>query len=148
MILLQKYLRFIMYQQLLKSKGLKSTPQRIKVLTMIANAGHVDINQLSDDLKQSGIKIPLATLYRILGELSSVGILHTVALSREKTKYEIAKGEHTHFLCEQCGQLEDLQVTMSEIVHIAQNACLHSIHAVSVMLHGVCQSCGVNPTYK
>lgn len=137
-----------MYQQLLKSKGLKSTPQRIMVLTMIANGGHVDIDQLSEDFKTSGMSIPLATLYRILGELSSVGILHTVTLSGGKTKYEIAKGDHPHFLCKECGHLEDLQVAMSDIVAIAQNACAHSTNSVSVILHGVCQSCDINPAYQ
>jgi Fe2+ or Zn2+ uptake regulation protein len=137
-----------MYQQLLKSKGLKSTPQRVMVLTIIANGGHVDIDQLSKEFKNSGMNIPLATLYRILGELSSVGILHTVTLSGGKTKYEIAKGDHPHFACEQCGQLEDLQVAMNDIVNIAQNACAHSTRSVSVMLHGVCQDCTSNPTKK
>ncbi|CAI6152344.1 MAG: Peroxide-responsive repressor PerR [uncultured Sulfurimonas sp.] len=134
-----------MYQELLKSKGLKSTPQRIMVLTTIANGGHVDIDQLSKDFKKSEINIPLATLYRILGELSSVGILHTVTISGGKTKYEIAKGNHPHFLCEQCGELEDLQVAMNDIVDIAQNACAHSTSSVSVMLHGICQNCTSNP---
>ena len=134
-----------MYQQLLKSKGLKSTPQRIMVLKMIEDGGHVDIDQLSKNFKKTEMNIPLATLYRILGELSSVGILHTVTLSGEKTKYEIAKGDHPHFLCEQCGQLEDLQVAMNDIVNIAQNACAHSTRSVSVMLHGICQNCTSNP---
>lgn len=137
-----------MYQELLKSKGLKSTPQRIMVLTTIAEGGHIDIDQLSNDFKNKGMNVPLATLYRILGELSSVGILHTVSLSGGKTKYEIAKGEHPHFLCEQCGQLEDLQVAMNDIVNIAQNACAHSTQSVSVMLHGICQSCDSNPIIK
>ena len=75
-----------MYQELLKSKGLKSTPQRVMVLTMVENAGHIDIDQLSEDFKNSGMSVPLATLYRILGELSSVGVLHTVTLSKGKTR--------------------------------------------------------------
>lgn len=137
-----------MYQQLLKSKGLKSTPQRLMVLKTVAESGHIDIDQLSKDVKNTGMNIPLATLYRILGELSSVGILHTVTLSGGKTKYEIAKGDHPHFLCEQCGQLEDLQVAMNDIVNIAQGACAHSTRSVSVMLHGICQNCTSNPTDK
>ncbi len=135
-----------MYKELLKSKGLKSTPQRIMVLTTIAEGGHVDIDQLSKDFEEKGMNVPLATLYRILGELSSVGILHTVSLSGGKTKYEIAKGEHPHFLCEQCGHLEDLKVAMDDIVTIAQNACSHSTNSVSVMLHGICDNCTSNPT--
>ncbi|MBC8237378.1 MAG: transcriptional repressor [Helicobacteraceae bacterium] len=134
-----------MYQELLKSKGLKSTPQRVMVLTMVENAGHIDIDQLSEDFKNSGMSVPLATLYRILGELSSVGVLHTVTLSKGKTRYEIAKGDHPHFLCEECGQLEDLKVAMNDIVAIAQNACTHSTNSVSVTLHGICQNCSVNP---
>lgn len=130
-----------MYKELLKSKGLKSTPQRIMVLKMIAQSGHIDIDQLSQNFKKSEINIPIATLYRILGELSSVGILHTVTLSVGKTKYEIEKGEHPHFLCKECGYLEDLQVAMNDIITIAQNACTHSTSSASVMLHGICQNC-------
>ncbi|MDQ7041924.1 MAG: Fur family transcriptional regulator [Sulfurimonas sp.] len=133
-----------MYQELLKSKGLKSTPQRVTTLRLIEDGGHVDIDQLSEGFKKTGMKVPLATLYRILGELSSVGILHTVTLSSGKTKYEIAKGEHPHFLCDECGQLEDLKVAMNDIVDIAQNACTHSTRSVSIMLHGTCQNC-TNP---
>ncbi|MCK9372342.1 MAG: transcriptional repressor [Sulfuricurvum sp.] len=134
-----------MYEQLLRSKGLKSTPQRLMALKAIQEGGHIDIDQLHDSFNRLGMKIPLATLYRILGELSSVGILHTVTLSGQKTRYEIAKGDHPHFLCEQCGQLEDLHVAMDEIATIAQNACVHSTRSVSVMLHGICQNCSSIP---
>lgn len=137
-----------MYQELLKSKKLKSTPQRVMLLKKIEDAGHIDIDQLFENFKESGMSVPLATLYRILGELSSVGILHTVTFSKGKTKYEIAKGEHPHFLCQDCGHLEDLQVAMSDIVNIAQNACSHTTNSVSVMLHGTCQNCSVNPIAK
>lgn len=133
-----------MYEQLLKSNGLKSTPQRLTVLKMIDEGGHIDIDQLHESFKKSGMKIPLATLYRILGELSSAGILQTVAVSGQKTRYEIVKGEHPHFLCEQCGHLEDLNIAMNKIVDIAQLACAHSTRSVSVMLHGTCEGCRVS----
>lgn len=130
-----------MYGQLLNSKGLKSTPQRNMVLKTIGDKGHIDIDNLDECLKISGMKIPLATLYRILGELSSAGILHTVGISGQKTRYEIAKSEHPHFLCEKCGHLEDLNVVMEELVILAKQACFHSTHSVSLMLHGVCEKC-------
>lgn len=133
-----------MYKELLNSKGLKSTPQRIMVLSAIAKSGHIDIDQLAQACKESVMNVPLTTLYRILGELSSVGILHTVTLLEGKTKYEIAKGEHPHFLCEQCAQLEDLKVPMNDIINIAQNACVHSTRSVSILLQGVCQSCSAD----
>lgn len=140
----------MMYEQLLKSKGLKSIPQRLMVLKMIDDGGHIDIDHLFESFKNSGMKLPLATLYRILGELSSAGILHTVAISGQKTRYEIAKGEHPHFLCEQCGHLEDLHVAMNKIVNIAQHACAHSTRSVSLMLHGICEGCRIshNDTVK
>lgn len=134
-----------MDEALLRAKGLKSTPQRLMALKAIQEGGHIDIDQLHASFNLSGMKVPIATLYRILGELSSVGILHTVTLSGQKTRYEIAKGDHPHFLCEQCGQLEDLNVAMNEIVTIAQHACAHSTRSVSVMLHGVCQNCSTFP---
>jgi len=114
-------------------------------LKAIEEGGHIDIDQLHDSFNRLGMKIPLATLYRILGELSSVGILHTVTLSGQKTRYEIAKGDHPHFLCEQCGQLEDLHITMNKIASIAQQACIHTTHSVSIMLHGICQNCSAFP---
>jgi Fe2+ or Zn2+ uptake regulation protein len=134
-----------LYGELLKSKGLKSTPQRLRALKIIEEAGHIDIDQLSERFNDSGMKIPLATLYRILGELSSAGILHTVTVTGQKTRYEIAKGDHPHFLCEQCGQLEDLQVAMNEIVTLAKHACAHTTRSVSVMLHGTCENCTNHP---
>ena len=67
-----------------------------------------------------------------------------MTISGGKTRYEIAKGDHPHFLCEQCGELEDLKVAMNNIVNIAQNACTHSTRSVSIMLHGICQNCDSN----
>lgn len=93
--------------------------------SMIDEGGHIDIDQLHESFKKSGMKIPLA-------------------VSGHKTRYEIAKGEHPHFLCEQCGRLEDLYVAMNEIVDIAQHACTHSTRSVSVMLHGICEGCSVS----
>jgi Fur family peroxide stress response transcriptional regulator len=137
-----------MYEELLKSKGLKITPQRLMALKIIATGGHIDVDHLNDALKEHGMKMPLATVYRILGELSACGILHTVTITGQKTLYEIAKGDHPHFLCQECGHLEDLQMAMKKIVNIAQNACTHSTHTVSVMLHGICQACDSKNSVK
>jgi Fe2+ or Zn2+ uptake regulation protein len=35
------------------------------------------------------------------------GVLIEVPIEGKKSKYELAKGEHTHLVCTECGEVED-----------------------------------------
>jgi Fe2+ or Zn2+ uptake regulation protein len=128
------------FSSILKEYGLKSTPQRTAILSEIYKAGHIDIDRLHEKVMQN-IKVPLGTLYRSISELSSAGILASVAINGLKTHYEIVKSSHSHFVCDECGMIEDVDCEPKSLIQTPIFQKNYSIKTVSLTAHGVCSKC-------
>lgn len=128
------------FSLLLKEHGLKSTPQRTAILSEIYSAGHIDIEKLHESILDK-IKVPLGTLYRSITELSSAGILTTLAINGLKTHYEISKSAHSHFVCDKCGNVIDIECAPESLINTPAFTRNFNITSVSVTAHGICENC-------
>ncbi len=87
--------------------------------------------------------IGLATVYRILHQLSEQGIISEIGRDSD-TRYDANTGRHDHAICTKCGALLDVPV---EIV-VAQEALRAAAQASGIVLtshevrmYGLCQQC-------
>ncbi len=67
--------------------------------------------ELSEDLDG---RVPLSSLYRSLSVLEETGVVTPHFGTRGMTRYELGEwlsGHHHHFVCVDCGTVEDLEVT-------------------------------------
>ena len=128
------------FSNTLKEHGLKSTPQRTTILSEIYNARHIDIDGLHTKVLKN-IKVPLGTLYRSLSELSSAGVIASLAINGLRTHYEIVKSPHSHFVCDICGKVEDVECEPKSLLqtHIFKDN--YTIKTVSLTAHGACSAC-------
>lgn len=93
--------------QLLKSKELKATPQRISVLKELDKKTHPTIDDLYDSLKKENPSMSLATVYKNLAMLKEKGVVIEVNVADGKMRYDIYSKSHIHVVCSSCGAIED-----------------------------------------
>lgn len=130
----------------LKDKGLKVTLPRMKVLSVLSSGGdapHLSAEEVYNQLQSQGEEVSLATVYRVLTQFESAGLVIRHCFDGERAVYELADGEnHNHIICVRCAKVSEF-VDASLASHyqsIAESAgYLLSDH--NVVLYGVCESC-------
>ena len=133
-------------RQMIRDKGLRSTPARLAILRRLFGAGQPMTHaQVADELAQQGFD--RATIYRNLVDLADVGLLHRLELGDHVWRFELrpsdeqGNGDHTHFLCVDCGDVScvpdlSLQAAVSLVGHRATPG-----RVTEVLLKGHCKRC-------
>lgn len=94
----------------LKQAGLKVTLPRMKILDMLQHQGstHLTADAIYQSLVDSGEEIGLATVYRVLAQFESAGLVKRHHFESGQSVFEINQGEHhDHILCLECGRIEE-----------------------------------------
>ena len=94
---------------ILKLHSLKATPQRLCVLDVLEEHGHVTLENIERFTKLKFPTLSLSTIYRNINEMLKKEILSEVKIANKKEYYEITKENHTHLICSKCGKIEDFQ---------------------------------------
>lgn len=131
------------YAQLLKAHELKATFQRTQILEVIEKYGHIAIEKIYEEVSRVHASLSLATIYKNIVLMLEKGVLTEVPIIGRKSKYEIAKEEHVHLICTQCGTVMDKMLdadTTEDTGKIAQISDFRLKHR-QVNLYGVCQAC-------
>ena len=127
------------YITLLQKNDLKATIQRTSILKAIDKAGHINIDEIYEDVKELHPTLSLATIYKNIILMQKNNVIVEVPMNGEKSKYELTKEEHMHLICQVCGKIQD-----SEIRAEAKEALLvknFKLNSSKINLYGVCKSC-------
>jgi Fur family peroxide stress response transcriptional regulator len=94
----------------LATSGLRSTRQREHVYqVLLARRDHPTAEELFLRAKRGLPHISLATVYNCLDALVNCGLVRQVHVDRSATRFCPNMREHSHFYCEGCGRVFDLQ---------------------------------------
>ena len=127
------------YITLLKENDLKATIQRTSILKSIDNAGHINIDDIYDNVKKQYPTLSLATIYKNIIMMQDNNVIIEVPMNGEKSKYELKKEEHMHLICEVCGDIKDTKITRAtKEVLVIEN---FQVKASQINLFGLCQTC-------
>jgi len=129
------------YEQLLREHQLKVTPQRLGILSLIENAGHLNVEELFVLIQKEFSSISLATLYKNINAMIERSLLTEIKIPHQKSKYEIAKEPHIHLLCQECSEFIDLDVDIGSVVDEASQKSHYKLLESSIVLCGVCERC-------
>ncbi|MEK7991637.1 MAG: ferric iron uptake transcriptional regulator [Thiotrichaceae bacterium] len=93
----------------LKRLGLKVTHPRMKILELLESSGtrHMSAEEVYKALSNSGEEIGLATVYRVLTQFETAGLVirHYFENGRISV-FELAEtAHHDHLLCVKCGKI-------------------------------------------
>jgi Fe2+ or Zn2+ uptake regulation protein len=87
--------------------------------------------------------VSLATVYKTLETLVEIGEIRIALLSNGKTLYDTRLDDHHHFLCTQCGYVEDVDIRLDCLETCGPNAlkAKHQVASSHVVFKGRCQRC-------
>ncbi len=99
-----------MENQELRKAGLKVTLPRVKILQLLEQAEddshHLSAEDVYKLLIEAGEEVGLATVYRVLTQFESAGLVTRHNFEGGHSVFELAKGEHhDHMVCSETGQV-------------------------------------------
>lgn len=127
----------------LKKAGLKTTVPRLKILGILEQASvrHMTAEDVYKELLEAGEDIGLATVYRVLTQFESAGLVIRHNFEGGRSVFELDdEGHHDHIVCVECGRvfeffdktIEDRQRKIAEKSGFVLRD--HALH-----LYGVCE---------
>ena len=126
----------------LRRAGLKITVPRLKILEIMASSQprHLSAEDVYRRLLDSNEDIGLATVYRVLTQFESAGLVTRHHFEGGTAVFELNEGEHhDHIVCMDCGRVEEFS---DEGIEARQSAIAQrlgfEISDHSLTLHGRC----------
>ena len=91
----------------LKEAGLKVTHPRVRILELFQSdpETHYSAEEVHNYLIKNNESIGLATIYRVLTQLETAGLLQKNHFDENTSTYEIKKNHHDHLICTDCGKI-------------------------------------------
>lgn len=128
----------------LKRAGLKITAPRLKILELLERVEqHVSAETIYQQLKDQGDDIGLATVYRVLTQFESAGLVHRHHFDGGYSVFEMASEEHhDHIVCIECGLVkeffdEQIEERQERIAASLGFELTHHNH----IIYGYCKRC-------
>jgi len=128
----------------LHNVDLKATPARLGVLAALENTKRpLDISSVESYLAGHNIKVDKATVFRIINSLKRKGLAVPVQFNEGKLRYEhVKKANHHHFVCENCGQIEDISnCNIGKLEKAIEKQKGLLVHRHSLEFFGICKKC-------
>jgi methylated-DNA-[protein]-cysteine S-methyltransferase len=124
----------------LRSRGLRSTPQRRAILTAFDGgaAEHLSADEVHARASQLNPDLGRGTVYATLAELTELGLLAALG-APEPVRYEINATPHDHFRCRVCLRHFDLDGASRDPLPAAPEG--FTVERVETRLEGVCAEC-------
>ena len=121
--------------EMLGNSPLKLTSQRINLIKTLFQNGnqHFTAEDVYNEVKNTGLKISLATIYNCLNQFTTHGILKMVKTSSDKVYFDTNLESHHHFFCKSSGELTDIdskKVYISEFPKIPKGKKFNSIEVI------------------
>jgi len=94
----------------LKDHGLKATAPRLRILELMENSKvrHLSAEDIYKLLINSQFEIGLATVYRVLTQFETAGIVNRLHFEEGHSVFELAgEAHHDHIVCVRCGRVEE-----------------------------------------
>ncbi len=128
-----------------QSYGVTLTEKRTKVLAILLNANKaISAYELIEDYKAKFCQaIPITSIYRILGYLESVHLVHKLNIvnkyaARAQMGYD-SENRFTQLLfCKQCQKVNELAISQSTILEVKKSAENLGFHLISPQLELSC----------
>ncbi len=131
--------------QEIKDAGLKITLPRIKILQILESSEihHLSAEDVYKLLISKGEEIGLATVYRVLTQFETAGLVVKHNFAGGHSVFELAAEEHhDHIVCVKCGRVEEFQDDEIESLQLLVAARLgFELTDHDLNMYGFCPNC-------
>lgn len=131
--------------QELRNAGLKVTLPRVKILEILERSDlrHMSAEDMYKALLDSGEDIGLATVYRVMTQFETAGLVTRHHFEGGHSVFELNQGNHhDHIVCVKCGRVDEF--VDSEIEKRQKQIAItkgYEITDHSLYLYGICGNC-------
>jgi len=125
----------------LRHHHLKVTPQRLKIVESLNTFGHLNIDMLYQEVRETYPNVSLATVYKNIAIMTENGLLEEVKIPEGKNVYEIRKEPHLHLYCSICGKIEDFEFNLESVSAHAEKISGYKVENTELVFNGVCPTC-------
>lgn len=133
----------------LRNVGLKVTLPRVKILEILekqTDDKHLSAEKVYKILLSEDEEIGLATVYRVLTQFESAGLVTRHHFEGGNSVFELNKGSHhDHIVCIKCGKVDEFTDSVIEKHQedIAEKLGF-TLTDHSLYLYGICSKCSQN----
>jgi len=97
------------WDQQLRARGYRATPQRQLVLEAVAELRHATPEDVGARVNQSARGVNTSTIYRTLELLEQIGMVTHAHLGHGAPTYHLAThADHVHLVCRDCGEITEV----------------------------------------
>ena len=128
----------------LRARGHKITPQRVAIAELLAESrGHPNVETLYERLKNDHPSLSLATVYRNVMLMKSLGEVLEIVFPDDSNRYDgNTPYPHPHVICSRCGRimepdLKTLEDMTKEVIHQTD----FTILSHQLLFFGICKEC-------
>lgn len=130
-------------EQLLRTAGLRVTRPRVAVLDVLALGGHLEVEEITRQVRQRLESVSTQAVYDVLSALCRAGLARRIEPAGSHARFEARVGDsHHHLVCRGCGKIEDVDRTVGE------RPCLDpdsghdfEVDEAEVTFWGLCPAC-------
>ena len=127
----------------LKRAGLKATVPRLKILEILetSDTHHLSAEDVYRELLDSSDDVGLATIYRVLTQFESAGLVTRHHFESGHAVFELERGHHhDHIVCTQCGKVEEFyDQTIEDRQKSVVGKMGYEIQDHSLVIYGDCR---------
>ncbi len=130
----------------IRKAGLKVTLPRVKILQLLESSDkrHLSAEDVYRMLLENGEEIGLATVYRVLTQFESAGLVCRHHFEGGQSVFELnSGGHHDHIVCLKCGKVVEF---VDDVIEERQRAIAQekgfTIADHSLIIYGTCGDSG------
>ncbi|MDS7594511.1 MULTISPECIES: Fur family transcriptional regulator [Pseudomonadota] len=132
------------WPQVLRTKGLRATSQRVAVLDYLHHHPHADAETIFQAVRLPLPTISLQAVHLIVQDLSAIGLIRRINLpDSASARYETRiEDNHHHVQCIQCGRIEDVDCVVGHAPCL-EPSDTHGMRIIeaSIVFRGICREC-------
>jgi Fur family ferric uptake transcriptional regulator len=97
------------WDEQLRARGYRVTPQRQLVLEAVARLDHATPEEIAAQVQQTARGVNISTIYRTLELLEQIGMVTHNHLHHGAPTYHLAThADHVHLVCGDCGRVSEI----------------------------------------
>jgi len=128
---------------LLKSRSLKVTPQRLAIFQVLSNTtSHPSAETIYNSLQENYPTMSLATVYKTLDSFKRNHLIQEINVGEDSFRYDATTDSHPHIICTKCHGVFDMESDYLKDVrkHISKETDF-KLTGEQLYFYGVCPTC-------
>lgn len=131
----------------LRKAGLKVTLPRLKILQIMEEASREQIHHSAEDIYRRliamGDDVGLATVYRVLTQFETAGLVKKHYFESGRCVFELSQGEHhDHLVCVRCTSIREfVDDTIENRQKTIASEAEFEMTDHSLIIYGICKDC-------